>query len=95
MLIVNAVDDAGNRFRKKLKLYTHSDGRRIVSLGYPVEYDETTWSRIVWNAASHTGRSADLCIDISGRNHHGHPTIVPREELLRLHQYIRLQWARE
>lgn len=95
MLSVRAVDEAGNEFHKELVLYTDAQGRRIVSFGWPVEYDEMTWNRIMWAAISSTSKSGNLCIDIGGRNHKGHPTLIQRDELLSVNRYIVNQWRKE
>lgn len=75
---VTAIDTAGNKFPKTVTKidspYGFSQGRMIISFGWPVEYE-------VGFILNYYPYQYPLIIDICGENHRGYQVSVPPKEM--------------
>ena len=76
---IEAIDDGGNKYKKKLVLWASSEGKMILSFGGSIEYDlsETFMSMLRDESKEF------LVIDMMGRNHKGEKNVkVHRNDIL-------------
>jgi len=70
---LTAFDENGNTFKKFVTFKTRKQGK-VLSFGYPVEYNLKTLLR-------HYPLKRDLCIDAAGLNHKNAPTYIRKDDL--------------
>ena len=83
---VIAVDSAGNEFLKQITFFER-DGKRILSFGWPMEYDLDSEK---YGLMRHYPFKKSLCIDIGGRNHKGSPNVcISTKQMNSIIEYIK------
>lgn len=70
---VKAVDENGNKFVKHVKV------KRIISFGWPCEYDLDDLLKDY--PFDESGDGLGLCIDAEGRNHKFYPVYITAKDL--------------